>query len=433
MSDPAKILERLGGREYRRLFAQIHARMERAGSNGAARSLMLRGLIEEERRAVANLLGWREVPGGDFPIRLDDLDAELRAGALQASLRRVVEVVGGPLRDLPLEKAEHEAELAGLRRLGEEHPAVASRAELRGWPQELLRAGIVTRLAREVAITREAALSRFLEAVMRLPAPGVLLPVLAVDLCGDAHALDAGRPLGSGLLRAAARLAGWPVPPESAPARRQLWAEVGVACDSLSADVLVLGLRPRGDALLAQRLRDAAQAGEPQRVTLRELGPGLQVGADTIVSICENPSVVAAAADLLGARCPPLVCVEGIPSSAALRLLRSLLAAGALCRVHADFDWAGVRIANALFALGLGEPWRFDAVDYRKAIDAGQRGPALIGSRVEPSWSTSLGVAMAEAGCSVLEEQVLGDLLADLGTTVPGPEITVTGSVHHPF
>src|SRR5262249_18777774 len=146
----------------------------------------------------------------------------------------------------------------------------------------------------------------------------------------------------------------------------------------------------------------------------RELGPGLQLGGDTAVSICENPSVVAAAADLLGARCPPLVCVEGIPSSAALRLLHLLLAAVATFRVHADFDWAGIRTVSALLALGLGEPWRFDEGDYRKAVGAGCRGPALAGSRVEPSWSASLGPAMAEAGCSVLEEQVLGDLLADL-------------------
>jgi uncharacterized protein (TIGR02679 family) len=415
MSDPSQIVERLGGREYRRLFEQVRSRLERAGPNGAARSLTLRGLDEVERRAIADLLGWRAIPSGDFRIHLEDLDAELRAGALNTGLRRVVEVLGGPLRDLPLEKAGHEAELADLHRLGEEHPAIADRAELRGWPRELLRAGIITRLAREAAITREAALQRLLDAVSRLPAPGVLLPVFAADLCGDAHALDAGRPMASGLLRAAARLGGWPELPESAPARRQLWAEVGVSCDALSADVLVLGIRPTGDALLARRLRDAAEAGEPQRVTLRELEPILEFGASTPVAICENPSVVAAAADQLGARCPPLVCVEGIPSSAALRLLRLLLAGGATFRVHADFDWAGVRIANALFALGYGEPWRFDAGDFQSAVSAGHRGPALADSRQEPSWSSSLGPAMADAGCSILEEQVLGDLLADLG------------------
>jgi uncharacterized protein (TIGR02679 family) len=416
VSDPSQIHARLGGRQYERLFARIRERLERAGSGGAARSLTLRGLGEAERRALADLLGWREVPSGDVQLRLQDLDSSLRASVLRVGLREVVEALCGPLRDLPQEKAELEAELASLRHLAEHHPAVVARAELRGWPQELMRAGIVTRLAREAGTTKEAALRRLLDAAARLPAPGVLLPVFAAGLCGDAHALDAGRPLGSGLLRAAARLAGWPALPESAPARRQLWAEVGVACDSLSADVLVLGLRPLGGALLARRLRDAADAGEPQRVTLRELGPGLEPGAGARVFVCENPSVVAAAADRLGPRCPPLVCVEGVPSSAAMRLLGEWRAAGSTFHVHCDFDWAGIRIANALFAFGLGEPWRFEAADYRGAVDAGHRGPALAGSRAEPSWSESLAAAMASAGCAVLEEQVLGDLLADLGT-----------------
>lgn len=64
---------------------------------------------------------------------------------------------------------------------------------------------------------------------------------------------------------------------------------------------------------LDRELRD----GEPQRLTLRELANGALLPlADEPLFVCENPSVVAAAADRLGSRCRPLVCTEGIPSTA---------------------------------------------------------------------------------------------------------------------
>ena len=413
MSDEWKrrIREELGGPEYRRLFAAVRERLERAGEGGA-RTVGLTGCTEEERRAIADLHGWRGLPGPEVRIHLLALDRALRETVVELGLREVLDALGGPLRDLPEARAEEAARLQKMWSEAEEQ--VAARPELRGWLEELRRLGFVSRAARELGTSKEDALERMLRVVAWLPAPGALLPVFAAELCGDAHALDAGRVMGSALLRAAARLAGWPEVPDSALARRQLLAEVGIACDALSADVLALGVRPCGGGLLARRLRDASDAGEPQRVTLRELPDRLELAGSPPVFVCENPSVVAAAADRLGARCPPLVCMEGVPSSAVLRLLRALREAGGRLLFHADFDWAGVRIAGALASQGLGEPWRYDAGDLQRAVDAGRRGPPLAGTPVDASWSPSLRETMARAGCSVLEEQVLDELLADL-------------------
>jgi len=250
---------------------------------------------------------------------------------------------------------------------------------------------------------------------LRLPARGELLSVFASSAAGDPHALDPGTPLGVLVLRAAAALAGRREVPGTSQARRRLWREVGIDCDSLSADVLVLGLRPPGEGRLARQLRESAEDGEPRRVTLRELhgaSPALPEG--TPVFVCENPAVVEAAADALGARSAPLVCVEGVPSTAAMVLLRGLSAAGARVRVHADLDWAGLRIAGQVLAETSGRPWRFASADYRAAVAAGQGGPPLRGAPVPSPWDVSLAGAMQESGVSVPEERVLAGLICDL-------------------
>ena len=68
----------------------------------------------------------------------------------------------------------------------------------------------------------------------------------------------------------------------------------------------------------------------------------------TVVRVCENPSVMEAAAEALGRRCPPLVCTYGRPSTAAWHLLGALVAAGAQMLVSADRDKAGVSITEEL-------------------------------------------------------------------------------------
>ena len=133
------------------------------------------------------------------------------------------------------------------------------------------------------------------------------------------------------------------------------------------------------------------------------------------VYVCENPTVVAAAASRLGASSAPLVAIEGQPKTAARLLLAGLARSGIRLLYHGDFDWAGLRIANLIMARHGAKPWRYRAADYL----ASNGGTRLEGEPVAASWDPELGPAMAREGRAVHEEQVLSELLSDL--EVPGP------------
>ena len=143
------------------------------------------------------------------------------------------------------------------------------------------------------------------------------------------------------------------------------------------------------------------------------------------VRICENPVVIAAAADELGSHCPPLVCVGGQPSAAGWRLLDLLAAGGTEFRYHGDFDWGGIRIASAVrqrvsHGQSRWQPWRYDTDAYEAAatavlaVQAVARLPRLAGEPVATPWDPGLAAAMARRGVRIEEELSLDNLLADL-------------------
>ncbi|ACY15329.1 TIGR02679 family protein [Haliangium ochraceum] len=414
--DKARVRElrqHLGGPEYRKLFAAMRQRLEEAGER--AQRTKLRDLDERERQALADLLGMARVPGEAVVVDVARLDSVLRNSRLAASLVEVVEALGGPLVDRPAQRRAQSEARAALWHQAAAHTSVQSRPELADWLNDLRGQGLLARAAQRSALSQQELLAQALAVVARLPADGMLLAVLAAETTGDAHALDLGRPLSSLVVRAAQYLAGWPAPPKSAAARRRLWSEVGVLCDPLSAQVLVLGLRPGGDCALARHLREWAELGEPRRLTLRELnGCRLRLEVSEEVFVCENPGVVAAAADALGQRCAPLVCTEGLPSTAAVALLRQLCAGGARVRFHADFDWAGIRIGNLLVEGFRATPWQFDVASYRAACDLLADGIPLRGPTVESLWDARLTVEMDTRRRAIFEEQVLETLITDL-------------------
>jgi uncharacterized protein (TIGR02679 family) len=397
----------------RSVLAQVRAALEARGVD-RARSLTLDDVPEAQRRALAGLFGWREVPSTPkVRLSLDRLDATLRESTVGKGLVEVLTAMFGPLADHRAEKAKLLAARGAIWERARDR--VAARPALLSWLDDMRAHGRAARAATLSDTSEEAILDEALAVVSQLPASGTLLPVFALEALGDAHALDAGRPLSPLVLRAAAALMGT-APPANAMERRRLWADVGVACDSLSADVLSLGLRPQGDDMLARHLREAAAQGEPRRTTLRELSHGkLRVARGSVVFICENPSIVAAAAEHLGPNAQALVCVEGVPSTAALRLLEELSESGAELRFHVDFDWGGVRIGNRLLEqVPNAAPWRLNAADYERSLAAKRGTLELVGSSADARWDVELRSTMSRHSLAVLEEQVVGDLLDDL-------------------
>ena len=434
-----------------KVLAEARRRLE-AGKLGQRAHLDL-PLTPGERAQVGRLLPptWA---AGATPLRVADLRAALAANG--ATLEALLVAVGGPLRDLPAERARTRASVrtnheAGVEILGSvlgvlagqsaEIAADASRATpdfgngetgitspsglapheaegitdpktraqlahiLRGYPDWVETAGQVKAV---VATARAGGATR--------------LPVLAARLWGDAHALDRDTALGRACARVlalaatvatassdcgdesdatgatggtdaadgtdatdaadgtdatgtagtaeTAETAGevnadgttdknpeYVDPLGDAGAWRAAWASLGVACDEVSAQVLVLNLPLEGDAPAVALA--GATPGEPTWLTLRSLRGELRLAAGvTEVFVCENPSIVEAAADTFGAQSKPLVCTFGFPNQATLTLLAALAGAGTRLWVRADADAAGWNIVKQLMNFENTARWR---------------------------------------------------------------------------
>ncbi|MEO3888458.1 TIGR02679 family protein [Nonomuraea sp. B5E05] len=402
-----RLVRLLGGDEIAWLVDRARHRLEQG--KPLTGTVTLTAATPAQRRAAEVLLGRRAGAGSSLSVSLDGVDRILRASGVTADgLREAVVRLRGPIRDLSGEKATRTA--AWERAFTRLDALVADRPELSGWRSWLESTGLVRRLATTAGEARTL-LDRLSAVLERLPSPGTPLGRLAAETCGDAHGLDEGRPLATLALSAARALSGLPYAGEAgADARRSAWAAVGVHLDDLSSLVLCLGL-PGDDRSPTGRMLSAARAaGEPCVLTLRQLRRNESPFPAGLVRICENPVVVAAAADELGASCPPLVCGGGRPSTAVWRLLDLLAAGGATFAYHGDFDWGGIAIAASVHErLGF-LPWRFDAASYQAVPSS-----APLSGQARPTpWDPGLTVAMERRGVRVEEELVLAELIADL-------------------
>ncbi len=398
--DASRLERLLGGDERAALRRRLAERCVDGGDPAALRTLS--GLTAADHASLAGLLGRPSKRSSDsLRLSLAELDQALFRAGLAPSLRAALEHLDGPLRD---HKAERSAQ------------ARAWAALLDGIAEPSLRASLQTaaafgRLKRAAAgdPARAAELLAQAQAVIAaLPAPGMPLAWLAARSVGDAHALDAGRPLANLVLHARAPSAD----DEDAESARVRWAQLGVAVNALARPVLCLNLSSGADTAVGALVETARQHGEPLHLSLRALlhSPPRWRLAARRVHVCENPSIVALAADRLGAACAPLVCTDGMPAAAQQALLRQLIEAGAQLLYHGDFDWPGIAIGNFMMSRFAAQPWCFSASDYQPHV--GTQG--LAGAAVAASWDRELASRMADADVAVHEEAVADRLLSAL-------------------
>jgi uncharacterized protein (TIGR02679 family) len=411
----AKLRRLLGGESVAWLVRRARDRLE--AGRPLSGSVTLLAATPAQRRAVERLTGRAVRSGSSLSVSLTEVDRILRdSGAAPGGLTEAVTRLSGPLRDRNRENAElaaaWDAAFASL------DAAIDGRGELARWRRWLDSTGVVRRVATEPDQAR-LLLTKVATILTRLPTRGVPIGRLAAECCGDAHALDDGRPVGTLALSAVRALAGLPFAAEgTADSRRGAWAAVGVHLDDLSSLVLCLGLTGDTRTALGRALAPCREAGQPTVLTLRQLRCHDEPLRAALVRICENPVVVAAAADELGARCPPLVCVGGQPSAAGWRLLELLAVGGAEFAYHGDFDWAGVRIAGAVHNQLNWRSWQYDHVAYQAAL-ATHPLAALGGLTGEPTstpWDPKLAATMRHYDLRVEEELTLDALLQDLGS-----------------
>jgi uncharacterized protein (TIGR02679 family) len=197
---------------------------------------------------------------------------------------------------------------------------------------------------------------------------------------------------------------------------RHAWDALGVDIDNLTGGLLALGIHPAGwhlppDAVVMLPPRELADVRWP---TPEQAG--------TWVFVTENPSVLAAAADVVRNAGTPvrLLCTVGTPSAVENAAVGRLALAGWNAAVRADFDPAGLAHVRALLAAApTAVPWRMSATDYEfSAAEVGEAGRLGVEPSATP-WAPALAAAMTARGCVAYEEDLLPLLLGDLATGRP--------------
>jgi uncharacterized protein (TIGR02679 family) len=398
----------LGGEHLAPLRGRLRRRFERAPLDNVVKHIRISRLSAEEHAVLAALTGRPQRLADSLTFEIDLVDTTLRRSGVAQSLRDALEQLDGPI--VHLATAHHR-----MTTLWSDVVESRSHSGLIEMLQTSVGVGLLKRLASGRPEAAEA-LCRRVEAILRrLPAPGVPRSQLAASMLGDAHALDDGQATGTLVLAVLRRNApssrddGEESPVEST---REIWAAAGVLVNELARPALFLNLP------IWETGRSGGAFGEPTYVSLRSLmrSPPAWDVADRDIRICENPNLLAIAADRWGSLCAPLACTDGMPAAAQRCLLTQLSKAGARLHYHGDFDWPGLRIANHVIREYGARPWRFGVADYRQAVrTAADPGHRLEGTAVEAMWDEALAPAMRELRRSIAEEALAASLLRDLG------------------
>ena len=397
--DRQRLHRLLGGPELAGLRQRLRKRY--AAADTPADGFTLGQLTSAERDALTGLLGRRRSNQRSLRLSHAKLDQALRAAELADNLREALECLDGPIVDTRTARERN-------RRAWAEVFAAPTNPALAETLTEPRAQGLLKRLAGRDVDTAGSLIAQAEAVLARLPAQGIARARLAADVLGDAHGLDAGQPVAT-LVRRTLDGA------RQFERAREFWAQHGVLVNELAKPVAVLNLQATGSGVADRLIATAREAGPPLHLSQRLLArnPPLWRSAGTVY-VCENPEVLAAAADVLGTDSAPLISIDGQLSAAPRTLLDQLARVGFDFVYHGDFDWPGLTIANGIMARYGARPWRYRAADYSPTD-----GPELIGELVEANWDDALAARMQAKGVAVHEESQLDRLIADLGRAPP--------------
>ena len=412
----ARLQRLLGGDELAGLRNRLRRRFERAPSDAPIEHIRINGLTEKEHAALASLLGRPQRYANSLQIDVRRVDAALQRAGIASSLCGALEQLDGPIANLAAERLREEHFWSRVIE-GCTHPDLAGFLRAPEGPR------LLKRLTGQDSMAID--LCRGAERVLwRLPEKGIARSQLAAEVLGDAHALDNGEPVATIVLAVRRRLARQPgddetidltAEPQQAAASEQpirdIWARAGVLVNELARPALFLNVPIEASE------SNSWHDGEPSYRSLRALlrSPPSWHVAGRKVFVCENPNILAIAADHWGRDCAPLVCTEGMPAAAQQCLLSQLALGGARLLYHGDFDWPGLRIGNYVMREFGAEPWRFDVTDYIAAARAvANPGHLLQGKTTEAAWDMALASAMQQHRLAIAEEAVAPSLLQDL-------------------
>ncbi len=260
----------------------------------------------------------------------------------------------------------------------------------------------------------------------------IRLPILAAKTAGDAHALDWKQPAGRLFWWGLASIQDQPLPmSELAEEEQEASTEAsssqslviregyrrgGVADDDISSQVLFYSPKLTGlDEECIMTLRQV------ERISGERLA---NMGGRPLLMV-ENPSVFAELVDAalqrrIGAtEAPVILCGNGQPSTAVLRLLDWLLSfEGAMLYYAGDLDAAGLGIAQGLQLRypHAFRPWRMDAAQYSRFAHMGIPLAEAERSRLQEgryAWDAELAATMLAAGRKLHQELWVEELMED--------------------
>jgi len=348
----------LASGELDALWERVRDRLEKSGVANRGR-LHTPELSSPGRLVLQSLIDRR--PGAT--LNLGVLEVGLRRLGVGEDLPTALAALGFPVSSEPADRRAERAE----RRLAHE----VARAACDSWPEPwatvwidgVIRAGVLRGFDADQASSLVGQVRRVLDRLEQSPAGRMSRVDLAAQILGSSHALDTGTRLEAAVTRALRLNLG-------EDEARGLWEQAGVHLDLTSAPVLTWSIPFKSDCRLAALSTTAAACGIPLHLSrfALEHHPA-QVARDTPLLVVENPRIVEAAAQARSST--PVISTNGQPSSAVLLLLAQLKESGAALYYHGDFDTPGLAICARMTTLGL-KPWRMNAGDYTKALDAAE-------------------------------------------------------------